>query len=171
MERTGLTVTVPVWPAGLLRGAEVRWVAAIRVTLRPPVVQRVGFALVGPLQRLFQHVDAAPGEYTEADISPYYWHNGAFPAPRHTGACSMMVSPPIGSRSEVWRKPGRALSGGSAGTSTSPRFLHPGMVRACQVGRRVDVQHPGPGPAPAAGSLDGVQSVSPRTEGQEVGVL
>jgi hypothetical protein len=56
------------------------WVAATPFTLRHPRrVQRVGFALVGPLQRLFQHVDATPGEYREADISPYFWHNGAFP--------------------------------------------------------------------------------------------
>ena len=27
-------------------------------------VQRIGFALVGPAQRLFEHVDATPGEYT-----------------------------------------------------------------------------------------------------------
>lgn len=38
------------------------WVAAIPVTLRHPrLVQRVGYALVGPLQRLFEHVDATPG--------------------------------------------------------------------------------------------------------------
>jgi DMSO/TMAO reductase YedYZ molybdopterin-dependent catalytic subunit len=43
------------------------------------VVQRVGFALVGPLQWLFQHVDATPGEYRDDDISPYFWPNGAFP--------------------------------------------------------------------------------------------
>jgi DMSO/TMAO reductase YedYZ molybdopterin-dependent catalytic subunit/thiosulfate reductase cytochrome b subunit len=56
------------------------WVAATPVTLRHPrMVQRVGFALVGPLQRLFQHVDAAPGEYRAKDVSPYFWHNGAFP--------------------------------------------------------------------------------------------
>jgi methionine sulfoxide reductase catalytic subunit len=58
----------------------VAWVAATPFTLRHPrVVQRAGFALVGPLQRLFQHVDGAPGEYREKDISPYFWHNGAFP--------------------------------------------------------------------------------------------
>lgn len=58
----------------------VAWVAATPVTLRHPrLVQRAGFALVGPLQRLFQHVDAAPGQYSEKDISPYFWHNGAFP--------------------------------------------------------------------------------------------
>jgi methionine sulfoxide reductase catalytic subunit len=56
------------------------WVAATPYTLRHPrVVQRVGFALIGPTQRLFEHVDAAPGAYGEEDISPYFWHNGAYP--------------------------------------------------------------------------------------------
>jgi len=58
----------------------IAWVAATPVTLRHPRwVQRIGFALVGPAQRLFEHVDAQPGEYTDADISPYFWHNGKFP--------------------------------------------------------------------------------------------
>jgi len=58
----------------------VGWVAATPFTLRHPrVVQRVGFALVGPAQRLFEHVDSTPGEYTEKDISPYFWHNGQYP--------------------------------------------------------------------------------------------
>ncbi len=58
----------------------VGWVAATPFTFRHPrVVQRVGFALVGPAQRLFEHLDAAPGQYAEADISPYFWHNGAYP--------------------------------------------------------------------------------------------
>ena len=58
----------------------VGWVAATPFTLRHPrVVQRVGFALIGPAQRLFEHVDATPGEYTENDISPYFWHNGQYP--------------------------------------------------------------------------------------------
>ena len=30
-------------------------------------------------ERLFEHLDAEPGEYTEADISPYFWHNGVYP--------------------------------------------------------------------------------------------
>lgn len=56
------------------------WVAATPVTLRHPRwVQRVGFALIGPAQRLFEHADANPGEYTEDDISPYFWHNGTYP--------------------------------------------------------------------------------------------
>jgi len=42
-------------------------------------VQRVGYALIGPVQRLFEHVDATPGEYGEQDISPYFWHNGKYP--------------------------------------------------------------------------------------------
>lgn len=58
----------------------VAWVWATPFTLRHPrVVQRIGFALVGPLQALFEHVDATPGAYGENDISPYFWHNGAFP--------------------------------------------------------------------------------------------
>ncbi|MBJ7595210.1 MAG: molybdopterin-dependent oxidoreductase [Candidatus Dormibacteraeota bacterium] len=58
----------------------VGWVAATPFTLRHPrVVQRVGFALIGPVQRLFEHVDATPGEYTEKDLSPYFWHNGQYP--------------------------------------------------------------------------------------------
>jgi methionine sulfoxide reductase catalytic subunit len=56
------------------------WVAATPITLRRPrLVQRVGAALIGPVQQLFAHVDASPGEYREADISPYFWHNGAYP--------------------------------------------------------------------------------------------
>jgi sulfoxide reductase catalytic subunit YedY len=56
------------------------WVAATPLTLRHPrAVQRAGQALVGPVQRLFEHVDATPGEYTEDDISPYFWHNGQYP--------------------------------------------------------------------------------------------
>jgi len=58
----------------------VGWVAATPFTLKHPrVVQRVGYALIGPVQRLFEHVDATPGEYTEEDISPYFWHNGKYP--------------------------------------------------------------------------------------------
>ncbi len=56
------------------------WVAATPFTLRcPRAVQRMGQALVGPIQHLFEHVDATPGEYSEKDISPYFWHNGHFP--------------------------------------------------------------------------------------------
>jgi thiosulfate reductase cytochrome b subunit len=58
----------------------VGWVAASPFTLRHPrIVQRVGYALIGPAQRLFEHVDAKPGKYTEKDISPYFWHNGKYP--------------------------------------------------------------------------------------------
>ena len=58
----------------------VGWVAATPFTIRHPrVVQRVGQAIVGPLQHLFEHVDPKPGQYTENDISPYFWHNGQYP--------------------------------------------------------------------------------------------
>lgn len=56
------------------------WVGATPVTYRHPrVVQRVGQALVGPVQRLFEHLDSKPGQYSEKDISPYLWHNGKYP--------------------------------------------------------------------------------------------
>jgi len=58
----------------------VAWVAATPFTYRHPrIVQRVGFALIGPAQRLFEHIDSKPGQYTEKDISPYFWHNGRYP--------------------------------------------------------------------------------------------
>jgi len=58
----------------------VGWVAATPFTYRHPrIVQRVGFALIGPAQRLFEHIDSRPGQYTDADISPYFWHNGNYP--------------------------------------------------------------------------------------------
>ena len=66
--------------AGWLTVVVVAWVAATPFTLRHPrVVQRVGYALIGPVQRWFEHVDVNPGEYAEADISPYFWHNGVYP--------------------------------------------------------------------------------------------
>lgn len=56
------------------------WFLATPLTLaRPRWVQRAGFALIGPAQRLFEHVDARPGTYTEQDVSPYFWHNGRSP--------------------------------------------------------------------------------------------
>ncbi len=58
----------------------VAWVAATPFTFRHPrIVQRVGYALIGPFQRLFEYTDARPGAYTDSDISPYLWHNGTFP--------------------------------------------------------------------------------------------
>jgi methionine sulfoxide reductase catalytic subunit len=56
------------------------WTAATPFTIRHPrVVQRVGQAMIGPVQHLFEHVDPKPGEYSERDISPYFWHNGQYP--------------------------------------------------------------------------------------------
>lgn len=56
------------------------WVAVTPFTYRHPrMVQRIGYALIGPVQRLFEHLDSKPGQYTEKDISPYMWHNGKYP--------------------------------------------------------------------------------------------
>ncbi len=58
----------------------ITWVAATPVTLsHPRLVQRIGYALIGPLQRLFEHLDAKPGQYNDKDISRYFWHNGKYP--------------------------------------------------------------------------------------------
>ncbi|MEV6282225.1 molybdopterin-dependent oxidoreductase [Kribbella sp. NPDC051770] len=58
----------------------VAWVAATPATYRHPrLVRRIGFALIGPAQRLFEHIDSEPGRYTDADISPYFWANGRLP--------------------------------------------------------------------------------------------
>ena len=58
----------------------VAWVAATPVTYRHPrLVRRVGYALIGPVQRLFEHIDSKPGRYTEKDISPQFWANGRVP--------------------------------------------------------------------------------------------
>jgi DMSO/TMAO reductase YedYZ molybdopterin-dependent catalytic subunit/thiosulfate reductase cytochrome b subunit len=58
----------------------VGWVAATPLTLRHPRwVQRAGYAMVGPAQRFFEHLDAKPGTYTDKDVSPYFWHNGKYP--------------------------------------------------------------------------------------------
>lgn len=58
----------------------VAWVAATPVTYRHPrLVRRIGFALIGPVQRLFEHIDSKPGRYTEKDISPFFWANGRVP--------------------------------------------------------------------------------------------
>jgi len=58
----------------------VGWVAATPFTIRHPrVVQRVGDALIEPLQRLMERMNPEPGVFTEKDISPYFWHNGRLP--------------------------------------------------------------------------------------------
>ena len=58
----------------------IAWVAATPFTFRHPrVVQRVGYALIGPLQWLFEFANPEPGAFTEKYISPYFWHNGTYP--------------------------------------------------------------------------------------------
>ena len=31
------------------------------------------------MQRLFEHIDARPGQHSDKDISPWLWHNGKYP--------------------------------------------------------------------------------------------
>jgi len=81
----------------------VGWVAATPFTLRHPrVVQRVGFALIGPAQRLFEHTDSSPGHYTEDDISPYLcaWPRFFGPHVRRAGGCAQTAQ-------SRWHSPGR----------------------------------------------------------------
>jgi hypothetical protein len=62
-------------------------------------VRRVGYALVGPVQRLFEHVDDEPGQYTEADLSPYFWHKCQTRTQRGNGRWPPAASPTTGSAS------------------------------------------------------------------------
>ncbi len=56
------------------------WFAASPFTLRHPrVIQRVGNAIAGPFQRAFERVHLRPEQYSEGDISDYFWHNGRYP--------------------------------------------------------------------------------------------
>lgn len=58
----------------------VGWIAATPLTLRyPRVVQKTGYALIGPFQRALEHLDPEPGTFTEDDISPFHWRNGRLP--------------------------------------------------------------------------------------------
>lgn len=58
----------------------VAWVWATPFTIRHPrVVQRVGYALIGPFQRALENFDPKPGAFTEKDISPHHWRNGRLP--------------------------------------------------------------------------------------------
>lgn len=64
------------------------WWAATPFTLRHPrVVQRVGRALIDPIQGLFERLDPRPGEYDERDVAPYLWPNGRMP---ETAQCQQM---------------------------------------------------------------------------------
>lgn len=66
--------------AGAMVVVIVAWVWASPFTMRHPrVVQKVGDMVVGPIQRRLEKVHIKPGEFTEADISDYFWHNGTYP--------------------------------------------------------------------------------------------
>jgi sulfoxide reductase catalytic subunit YedY len=58
-------------------GNDDRWIGSTIFAVSIVVVAAGWFALIGPTQRLFEHLDSTPGAYTERDISPYFWHNGA----------------------------------------------------------------------------------------------
>ncbi|WP_409429283.1 molybdopterin-dependent oxidoreductase [Mycobacterium sp. SMC-11] len=61
----------------------VLWLAASPVTLRyPRVIQTVGRASVGWIKGLMEWFNPE-AEYSEDDISPYFWPNGTLPASEH----------------------------------------------------------------------------------------
>ena len=111
-------------------------------------VQRIGFALIGPAQRLFEHVDATPGEYSEKDISPYFWHNGAVPRLRRVPrAVRRQASPTTGCASTASSRIRSSSTLDAAARAAAPRadhaaLLHPGLVGRREVGRRVDADDP-----------------------------
>jgi methionine sulfoxide reductase catalytic subunit len=58
----------------------IAWVWATPFTIRHPrVIQRVGYALVGPFQRMLEQLDPKPGAFTEKDVSPHHRRNGRLP--------------------------------------------------------------------------------------------
>jgi DMSO/TMAO reductase YedYZ molybdopterin-dependent catalytic subunit len=58
----------------------VAWAVATPLTLRyPRVVQHVGRLITGQLRELFERANPV-AEYTDADISPYFWPNGTAPS-------------------------------------------------------------------------------------------
>ena len=130
------------------------WVAATPLHPPPSAGRAAGRpgASSGPLQRLFEHVDPKPGQYTEKDISPYFWHNGQYPDSDEYKALfdgdfadyrlriNGLVEQPRRAR------PGAAASA-AAPRADHPALLHPGLVGHRQVGRRVDADDHGPGRA------------------------
>ena len=115
----------------------VGWVAATPLTLRyPRVVQRVGFALIGPLPGLFEHVDSTAGLYTERDISPYFWRNGKLPdSEKSRGLARHVTSPVPASHRRAGRQPCRPLARGVARAAAS-RTDHAALLHPRLVGRR-----------------------------------
>ena len=83
----------------------VGWVAATPFTLRHPrVVQRVGYALVGPAAAPVRARRRHPRRVRrEADISPYFWHNGQYPdSDEYKRAVRRAASPTTGCGSTGW---------------------------------------------------------------------
>ena len=129
----------------------VGWVAATPLTIRHPrVVQRVGQAIVGPLQHLFEHVDPKPGQYDETDISPYFWHNGQYPDSDEYKALfdGKFARLPVAHR-RVGGRARRARPGAAPGSASSradhSALLYSGLVGHRQMGRRLDADDHGSG--------------------------
>ncbi len=112
----------------------IAWVAATPFTIRHPrVVQRVGYALVGPFQRALEHLNPKPGAFTEKDISPYHWRNGVLARHRRVqgvGRKRLRRLAVAGLRPR--REPDGVFTRRPARTALPrpdhPTLLHPGLV-------------------------------------------
>ena len=117
------------------------WAAATPFTLRHPrAVQRAGQAIVGPLQHLFEHLDPKPGQYSEADISPYFWHNGQYPDSDEykalfDGRLRRLPAAHQRPHRQSRRARPRAAAGATPSRTDHPALLHPGLVRDREMGR------------------------------------
>ena len=131
----------------------VGWVAATPFTIRHPrVVQRVGQAIVGPLQHLFEHLDPKPGQYSESGHLAVLLAQRPVPRLRRVqGALRRPLRRLPVADQRTRRQPRRARPGAAAGVTPSradhPALLHPGLVGHRQVGWRVDADDRRPGQA------------------------
>ena len=81
----------------------VGWVAATPFTLRHPrAVQRIGYALIGPMQRLFEHIDAKPASTPRRTFRRTYGTTGSTRRRTNTGRCTRTTSPTTGCGSPAW---------------------------------------------------------------------
>ena len=122
------------------------WIASPFTIRHARLVQRIGRFMVGWIKGLSEWWEPN-AQLTEQDISPYFWPNGTMPNSAEFEALvadefahyrlrvSGLVE--IAARFFLRRSQGPA----EAGADHHP-FLHPGMVRGRQVGRRSDARYP-----------------------------
>ncbi len=112
-----------VWFAASMVVVVVGWVAATPFTIaHPRVVQRVGQAIVGPLQHFFEHVDPKAGEYPRPTSPRTSGTTASTRTPTSTSDCSTPTSSTTGSTSTAWSTiPSTWISFSSAPCPTTSR--------------------------------------------------